>query len=154
MRIAQSKSVILIQNYKYFTNTQIITMDKTKARKIIIAGGATLFLLAVMAVSNRVYIKTVLADDNEFDSEDVPPATSSPAKVIDTSPSNNTAQKTEYVTVYKKLNDTVTTKTDTITRHDSDGDGLYDDEDPHPTINEYFIVKDDNLNGIDDRYEQ
>jgi hypothetical protein len=106
-------------------------------------------------VLNHGYIRAVLADDeNERDNEDAPPATAAPAKVIDTSPSSNTKQKTEYITVYKKLSDTVTTKTDTITRHDSDGDGLYDDEDPHPTINEYFIVKDDNLNGIDDRYEQ
>lgn len=131
-------------------------MNKTKARKIIvIAGSAALFLMAVMVVSKHAYIQVVLADDGaEQDNEGVPLATPPPVKVINTSPSSNTTQKTEYVTVYKKLSDTVTTKTDTITRHDADGDGLYDDEDPHPTINEYYIVKDSNLNGIDDRYEQ
>jgi hypothetical protein len=130
-------------------------MTNLKAKKtFVLAGIAVIFLMTAAVVSNHGYIKTVLADDNEgSDSEDAPPATPPPVKVIDTNPSNNTKQKTEYVTVYKKLSDTITTKTDTITRHDSDGDGLYDDEDPHPTINEYFIVKDDNLNGIDDRYE-
>lgn len=117
-----------------------------------IVGLIVIFSLAILTVLNYGYIKNALADDEtEYESEDIQQA---PVKVIDTNPSSNTKKKTEYITVYKKLSDTVTTKTDTITRHDSDGDGLYDDEDPHPTINEYFIVKDDNLNGIDDRYEQ
>lgn len=122
---------------------------------LLFVGGMVIFLVAIVVISNHAYVRSVLADDeSERNNEDAPPATAAPAKVIDTSPSSNTKQKTEYITVYKKLSDTVTTKTDTITRHDSDGDGLYDDEDPHPTINEYFIVKDDNFNGIDDRYEQ
>lgn len=108
-------------------------------------------LLSTFVTYNRQYLKTAWADDEEEDEEKEEDDDS--VKVIDTSPDNNTTQETEYTTVYKKLSDTVTTKTDTIIRHDSDGDGLYDDEDPHPTINEYFIVKDDNLNGIDDRYE-
>jgi len=135
-------------------------MEKLKSKKILVfAGIVVMFLLTAAAVSNRGYIKAVFAADDELendDDEDVPPVPSPtpPVKVIDTNPSSNTTQKTEYVTVYKKLSDTVTTTTDTITRHDSDGDGLYDDEDPHPTINEYFIVADNNFNGIDDRYEQ
>lgn len=63
-------------------------------------------------------------------------------------------KKTEYVTEYVKLSDTVSTKTTTVTKYDSDGDGILDEQDAHPTINENFVVKDDNLNGIDDRYEQ
>lgn len=60
----------------------------------------------------------------------------------------------EYETVYVKLPDTVVTTTKKIPRYDSDKDGMYDDEDPHPAINEFFIVKDENRNGIDDSYEQ
>ena len=106
--------------------------------------------VSAVTIFDRQYVKIALAEDEE-DEEDEEDDDS--VRVIDTSPDNNTTQKTEYVTVYKKLSDTVSTTTDTIIRHDSDGDGLYDDEDQHPTINEYFIVKDDNLNGIDDRYE-
>lgn len=111
--------------------------------------------MTAIAVTDHKYVQSVWAADEEDNDDDDEKEIKAPAtvKVIDTNPSNNTTQKTEYVTVYKKLSDTVSTTTDTITRHDSDGDGLYDDEDSHPTINEYFIVKDDNLNGIDDRYE-
>lgn len=79
-------------------------------------------------------IKPVFADEDEDENED--------------------SLKIEYKTVYAKLPDTVAYITKKIPRYDSDGDGLYDDEDTHPEINEFFIVKDDNLNGIDDRYEQ
>lgn len=49
---------------------------------------------------------------------------------------------------------TTTTPQTTITvQKDGDGDGLYDSEDPHPTIPEFFIVKDDNRNGIVDSFE-
>lgn len=74
-------------------------------------------------------------------------------EVIDTNPDNNTAQKNETKTITTKLSATVTQTATTTVRHDSDGDGKYDDEDAHPTINEYFIVADDNQNGIDDQYE-
>lgn len=63
-------------------------------------------------------------------------------------------KETEYKTEYVKLSDTVSTKTTTVTKYDSDGDGVLDEKDPHPTINDNFVVKDDNFNGIDDRYEQ
>ena len=75
-------------------------------------------------------------------------------KVINTTPEKNSVQKTEYKTITTKLSDTVTNTSIVETKHDSDGDGIFDEEDAHPTINEHFIVKDDNLNGIDDRYEQ
>lgn len=121
-----------------------------KAKKLFaLAGIAIMISISAVIISNRQYAKIAWAEDDEVEERD----DDAPVKVIDTSPDKNTTQKTEYVTVYKKLSDTIIMKTDTITRHDSDGDGLYDDEDPHPTINEYFIVKDDNLNGIDDRYE-
>ncbi|MFA6973674.1 MAG: hypothetical protein WC238_02990 [Parcubacteria group bacterium] len=65
-----------------------------------------------------------------------------------------TDTKTEYETITTKLSDTVLQTTTQVPRYDSDKDGMYDDEDPHPAINEFLIVKDDNQNGIDDRYEQ
>jgi len=127
-------------------------MISTKIKKIFaLAGMAIMLSIGALVISNPLHPKTAFAEEEEDDEDD--DKKQATVKVIDTNPANNTTQKTEYVTVYKKLSDTVSTTTDTITRHDSDGDGLYDDEDPHPTINEYFIVKDDNLNGIDDRYE-
>jgi len=86
--------------------------------------------------------KPVLAEDNESEQES------------DEGGSSTSSTKVEYKTIYTKLPDTVVTTTKQIPRYDSDGDGLYDDTDPHPAINEFFIVPDKNLNGIDDRYEQ
>lgn len=60
----------------------------------------------------------------------------------------------KYETVTRTLPDTVVNTTVEVPRYDRDGDGIYDDEDPHPDINELLIVKDDNFNGIDDRYER
>ncbi len=74
-------------------------------------------------------------------------------QVINTNPSNDKPQKTETKTITTRLSPTVTQIVTTTTRHDTDGDGLYDDVDPHPTINENFIVKDNNLDGIDDNFE-
>lgn len=45
------------------------------------------------------------------------------------------------------------TKTVKVTRHDHDGDGLWDEEDPHPDIHEKVVVVDDDRNGIVDTYE-
>lgn len=48
---------------------------------------------------------------------------------------------------------TTTLKSTTTILKDSDGDGLYDNEDPHPTIPELYIVQDENRNGIADHLE-
>jgi hypothetical protein len=48
---------------------------------------------------------------------------------------------------------TITQKTTTTVLKDSDGDGLYNNEDPHPTIPEIYIVQDENRNGIVDHFE-
>jgi hypothetical protein len=73
-------------------------------------------------------------------------------KIIDTNSDNKKMQGAERTVT--GIANPYGTQITTTTRRDSDGDGVYDNEDLHPTINEYFIVKDDNLNGIDDRYEQ
>lgn len=122
-------------------------------RKKIIAGLIIGLILCTFLLANKNWpslfnIKIVRADDeNERDDEEgrVP--------TINTSPSNNTSKKTETKTIYEKLSDTVTRITETKTQFDSDGDGIFDEQDKHPTINDDYIVKDTNLNGIDDQYE-
>lgn len=54
-----------------------------------------------------------------------------------------------------RLPDQIVTKTiiETVYEADSDRDGLIDKNDPHPNIAEIYIVKDENLNGVDDTYE-
>jgi hypothetical protein len=47
----------------------------------------------------------------------------------------------------------VTTTTKDITYKDSDGDGIFDVNDPHPNVAEIYVVKDDNWNGIVDVFE-
>jgi len=131
-------------------------MLKINYKKIVVSGCIILamFVLNIAGIKDKIWntIDVAWADDEDdylSNNDD-----SGSNSIINTSPTNNVAQKTETKTVYKKLSDTVSTNTVTTIRHDSDGDGIYDDEDPHPTINENFIVKDNNLNGIDDRYEQ
>lgn len=65
-----------------------------------------------------------------------------------------TKTETKKVTTYVKLPDQVVTKKIVTTIYDSDGDGIFDDTDPTPNINDNFIVKDANANGIVDEYEQ
>lgn len=48
----------------------------------------------------------------------------------------------------------VETSVETISLPDKDGDGLLDENDPHPDYPEIYIVKDDNRNGIVDQFEQ
>lgn len=107
------------------------------------AGGMVMLLMSFASFHSH----SVLADDDDDDEEEN-------FKVIDTTPSKEATQKTEYKTITTKLSDTVTKTAMTETEYDSDGDGIYDQDDTHPTINDYFIVTDDNLNGIDDKYEQ
>lgn len=106
-------------------------------------------------VKNKIFETTnIVQAEDEEDEEEGEEEDDDDREAIDTSSDNATAKETETKVIYTKLSDTVSTVTTTITRHDSDGDGMYDDEDPHPSINENFIVEDGNLNGIDDRYEQ
>lgn len=56
-------------------------------------------------------------------------------------------------TYSQQVSDYVSQETVQTTVFDSDKDGIFDDEDKNPNINDFFIVKDDNLNGIVDKYE-
>ena len=49
---------------------------------------------------------------------------------------------------------TVSTSVRTILIPDTDGDGLVDSKDPHPKIQEIYIVEDENNNGIVDTFEE
>ena len=57
-------------------------------------------------------------------------------------------------TTYKTVTDPSTTVTEwqdqTINKKDTDRDGLLDEIDPHPTIAEYYIVQDNDYDGIND----
>ncbi len=80
-------------------------------------------------------------DDDEDDEED------------EEDDDSNTEKVTTYETIYVKLSDTVVERATQVPLHDSDSDGLYDDEDPFPYINKFFVVEDNDLNGIEDAYE-
>lgn len=81
--------------------------------------------------------------DNEEDDERAPVSTST----------SSSKPKTETVTTYVKLPDQIIKRLITNTIYDSDGDGVFDPDDPTPNLNDIFIVKDDNANGINDAYE-
>lgn len=57
---------------------------------------------------------------------------------------------TETITV----SETQTKEVVTTTKTDKDGDGVFDDEDRYPEVNDHFIVTDDDRNGIVDTYEK
>jgi hypothetical protein len=108
----------------------------------------------------KILFPVSLADDNEYEDQhrnnnpapvSVPVSTTVP--VQEKTVKTNTP-KIEYKTIYQQLPDTVIDTITEVPRYDSDSDGIYDDEDAYPNINDFLIVKDDNLNGIDDRYEK
>ena len=63
-------------------------------------------------------------------------------------------QEPTVETSSRQVSTYVSEKTVTTTIFDSDGDGIFDDEDQYPQINNHFIVEDENANGIVDEYEQ
>ena len=89
------------------------------------------------------------ADDNEDDYENQ-------TQAVVNSKSSSTKKTTQMVTKTIVI-EPVRTVTENVLQDvnliDSDMDGLPDTEDPHPNINEMFVVKDDNLNGVVDTFE-
>ncbi len=64
-----------------------------------------------------------------------------------------TIQPASVVTSQAQTTPSTSTSTITTTLRDSDGDGILDKNDPHPTIPEIYIVEDNNKNGIVDKFE-
>lgn len=126
---------------------QIIT-----ARKKILSVGVLMFILAfsffVFNISSKFNgdfeIKNVLAEDDEDESEDEGEGEDEEKEI----------QKATSETSYEQISDNVRKETIKTTLFDSDRDGVFDNEDAHPTINDFFIVKDDDKNGVVDKYEQ
>lgn len=61
---------------------------------------------------------------------------------------------TEVTTEKIIISETVSKEVVTTTHKDTDGDGVFDEQDQYPNINDHFIVKDENKNGIVDTYEK
>lgn len=92
---------------------------------------ALIFLM--MVVSLVFFSFRAMADDDEDDDDHEERSSSS-------------SRSSEPVT-------TVTKDTRTVVVRDSDGDGLFDNEDPHPDLPEIYIVVDEDRNGIVDTFE-
>ena len=80
-------------------------------------------------------------DEREEDTED-----DSAVKTI--------AQAETVTTETVTISETQSKEIVTTTKNDKDGDGVFDDDDDYPEINDHFIVKDDDRNGIVDLYEK
>lgn len=94
-------------------------------------------------LENYFRAKTVLAEDDEDDDEE------------DEEDDEDDDFKETTTEVYStQISNEVRRETVKNTFFDNDRDGIFDNEDKNPTINDFFIVKDDNRNGIVDEYEQ
>lgn len=96
-------------------------------------------------------IYAVRADDGEIENENestIPATVQTPAKTTQKSTSKTTKQ---IITIPAKT--IVKTVLKDVVLKDSDRDGLFDDQDPYPTIPEIYIVRDDNNNGVVDQYD-
>jgi hypothetical protein len=87
-----------------------------------------IFLIAVFFLASFV---SVGADDDDDDDDEDEKSSSRPIIKTD-----------------------VKTSTKTIILRDGDGDGIFDEDDPHPAIAEIYIVEDNNRNGIVDKFEK
>jgi len=92
--------------------------------------------------------KYVFAYENDEDEEDEDEEERNEEKKSSSNTDKSTSSR------LKKPDISTTVKTTVVIKSDADGDGLFDNEDPHPDINENIIVLDDNRNGIVDSYEE
>lgn len=110
---------------------------------------SVLVFLGVVAVAG--YAAHAERDDEGGGSDDTYSSSSSSSN----SSSSASTPKMKAIQVTTMVPEPVTTVENvTVTKTDTDGDGLFDDEDPHPTIPEVLIVTDDNHNGIVDAFER
>lgn len=101
-------------------------------------------------------------DDDDDDGRYVAPspAPSTPVQevVVTTTPSapvetTQSVPKTTYVTVTDPSTYVTELQNQTVSKKDSDRDGLIDEVDPNPAVAEYYIVQDGDGNGINDLLE-
>lgn len=131
---------------------------KFKAKLLIAVFSVVILLIGSFVVSffddyffssNENKQNTIIAEDEKDDYEEDEDDENENEKGDD----NDKKKKEETVTYYVRLSDQITRETTIKTITDSDGDGIYDNEDNNPTINNNYITKDENLNGIVDTYE-
>ena len=112
----------------------------------------SLLFLVFGSVALTTYQNILHAEDDEEEHEEDDHESDDSRK---TSTENTSPTKQSSITNQPTLIPvtTITQQEVTTVLTDSDGDGLYDNEDPHPNIPEIYIVHDDNKNGIADRFE-
>ena len=122
-------------------------------RKRILSVASLLFLaFGSMAIASHWNI--LHAEDDEEEEEDDREEDDNDeedARQDDSQSTSNKSRTTKQPTLIPVT--TTTQQKITTVLVDSDGDGLYDNEDPHPSIPEILIVYDDNRNGIADHVE-
>lgn len=108
-----------------------------------LAGASVLVISTHAQLDAAGNIPLVLGDDDEEEDEDDD----------DDDEEEESASEEKTVTTYVKLPDQIIKKLIEIVTFDSDGDGVFDPDDATPNLHDIFLVKDDNLNGIVDAYE-
>ncbi|EKD58802.1 MAG: hypothetical protein ACD_56C00048G0003 [uncultured bacterium] len=111
------------------------------------------FALALVFLLGFGIFQYVLADDDE--EEDRYEQNEDKEDDEDKEDEDDKEDENKTVTEVVRLPDKIVTRTiiENIIKKDSDRDGLLDEKDPHPDIAEIYIVKDDDKNGIDDKYD-
>lgn len=116
-----------------------------------LAGAVVRFSVQDVAVNRDAYIAHAEDDeeeeDDEYEERDDDKEESTASSTASSSKASSTTQTTTSTSV-------VTREVTVERRTDGDGDGIFDDKDSYPTINDNSIVGDDNRNGIVDDYER
>lgn len=94
-------------------------------------------------------------DDDRYEEEDEEDEHEEDEEDEEDDDDDDDDEKEETITQTIKLPDKYITRTiiENIIKKDTDRDGLLDENDPHPSIAEIYIVNDSNKNGIDDKYD-
>ncbi len=113
---------------------------------------ASLLFFAFSSMAFTSHWNTVHAEDDEEQEDDREEDDNDEEEAKDDSQPDSNKSTTLKQPALVPITTTTQQKITTVLV-DSDGDGLYDNEDPHPSIPEIFIVYDDNRNGIADHFE-
>lgn len=119
-----------------------------------LVGAIVRFSVQDVAVGRDGYIAHA-EDDDEEETEHEDSKEEDDKNEASPSSSAASSSKSSSTMTQSTTNTSVVTQEVAIERRtDSDGDGIFDDEDVYPTINDNIIVRDDNRNGIVDEYER